>query len=59
MDGQTDVEVHRLHVRKVLKLMLEHKLYVDPRKFIFTASEIKLTGCIVGGNQSDQRLAGL
>ena len=27
MDGMADVEVHRFHVRKVLTLMREHKLY--------------------------------
>ena len=48
MDGQTDVEVHRLHVRKVLKLMLEHKLNANLKKCIFAASEIPLLGCIVG-----------
>ena len=26
MEGQTDVEVHRLHVRKVLTLMRKHKM---------------------------------
>ena len=48
MDGQTDVEVHRLHVRKVLILMREHKLYANLKKCIFAASEIPLLGCIVG-----------
>ena len=32
MDGRTDLEVHRLHVRKVLKLMREHKLYANLKK---------------------------
>ncbi|CAI5703340.1 unnamed protein product [Peronospora effusa] len=50
MDGKTDVEVHRLHVRKVLKLMREHKLYANLKKCIFAASEIPLLGCIVGKN---------
>ena len=48
MDGQTDVEVHRLHVRKILTLMREHKLYANLKKCIFTASEMPLLGCIVG-----------
>ena len=48
MDGQTDLIVHRLHVRKVLTLMREHKLYVNLKKCIFAASEIPLLGCIVG-----------
>ena len=48
MDGQTDLEVHRLHFRKVLTLMREHKLYANLKKCIFAASEIPLLGCIVG-----------
>ena len=32
MDGQTDLEVHRLHVRKVLTLMREHKLLCQPQE---------------------------
>ena len=48
MDGQTDVEVHRRHVRKVLTLMLKHKLYAKLMKCILAASEIPLLGCIVG-----------
>ena len=48
MDGMADVEVHRIHVRKVLTLMREHKLYANLKKCIFAASEIPLLGCIVG-----------
>ena len=48
MDGMADVEVHRIHVRKVLTLMREHKLYANLKKYIFAASEIPLLGCIVG-----------
>ena len=48
MDGQTDVEVHRLHVRKVLTMMRKHKLYANLKKCIFAASEILLLECIVG-----------
>ena len=47
MDGQTELEVHRLHDRKFLTLMLEHKLYANLKKCIFAASEILLLGCIV------------
>ena len=47
MDRQTDSEVHRPHVRKVLTLIREHKLYANLKKFIFAASEIPLLGCIV------------
>ena len=38
MDGQTDVEVHRVFV-KVLTLMREHTLYADLKKCIFAASK--------------------
>ena len=48
MDEQTDLEVYRLHVRKVLTLMREHKLYANLKKCIFAASELPLLGCIVG-----------
>ena len=48
IDGQADLEVHRLHVRKVLTPMREHKLYANIKKCIFAASEIPLLGCIVG-----------
>ena len=48
MDGKTDVEVHKTHVRQVLTLMRKHKLYANLKKCIFAASEIPLLGCIVG-----------
>ena len=51
MDGMADVEVHRIHVRKVLTLMREHELYANLKKCIFVASEIPLLGCIVGKNR--------
>ena len=50
MNGKTDVEVHRTHVRQVLTLMRKHKLYANLKKCIFAASEIPLLGCIVGKN---------
>ena len=37
MDGQTDVEVHRLHFRNVLTLMDKHKLCANLKKCIFAA----------------------
>uniref|UniRef100_A0AAV1U9W3 Reverse transcriptase domain-containing protein n=1 Tax=Peronospora matthiolae TaxID=2874970 RepID=A0AAV1U9W3_9STRA len=49
-DGKTDVEVHRIHVRKVLTLVREHKLFANLKKCIFAANEIPLLGCIVGKN---------
>ena len=48
MDGMTDVEIHRNHVRQALQLMRKHKLYVNRKKCIFATSEIPLLGCTVG-----------
>uniref|UniRef100_A0AAV1TQX9 Reverse transcriptase domain-containing protein n=1 Tax=Peronospora matthiolae TaxID=2874970 RepID=A0AAV1TQX9_9STRA len=50
MDGKTDVEVYGIHVRKVLTLMREHKLFANLKKCIFAANEIPLLGCIGGKN---------
>ncbi|KAF1334828.1 reverse transcriptase, partial [Globisporangium splendens] len=47
-DGKTDVEVHRLHLRRVLDLMRKHKLYANLKKCIFGSSEIPVLGCFVG-----------
>ena len=48
MDGKTDVEAHRTHVRQVLTLMRKHKLNANLKKCIFAACEIPLPECIVG-----------
>uniref|UniRef100_A0AAV1V8X2 Reverse transcriptase domain-containing protein n=1 Tax=Peronospora matthiolae TaxID=2874970 RepID=A0AAV1V8X2_9STRA len=50
MDRRKDVEVHKIHVRKVLILMREHKLFANLKKCIFAANKIPLLGCIVGEN---------
>ena len=50
MDGKSEVDVHRIHLRKVLTLMREHKLYANLKKCIFAASEIPVLGCFVGKN---------
>uniref|UniRef100_A0AAV1TCJ9 Reverse transcriptase domain-containing protein n=1 Tax=Peronospora matthiolae TaxID=2874970 RepID=A0AAV1TCJ9_9STRA len=50
MDGKTVVEVHRIHVWKVLTLMRAHKFFAYRKKCIFAANEIPLLGCIVGKN---------
>uniref|UniRef100_A0AAV1UQU6 Reverse transcriptase domain-containing protein n=1 Tax=Peronospora matthiolae TaxID=2874970 RepID=A0AAV1UQU6_9STRA len=50
MDGKTYVEIHGIHVRKVLTLMREHKLLANLKKYIFAAKEKPLLGCIVGKN---------
>ena len=39
---------HRAHTRHILTLMLAHKLYAKPKKFIFAAIEEHLLRCIVG-----------
>uniref|UniRef100_A0AAV1V192 Reverse transcriptase domain-containing protein n=1 Tax=Peronospora matthiolae TaxID=2874970 RepID=A0AAV1V192_9STRA len=50
MDGKTDVDGHRFHVRKILTLLREHKLFANLKKCIFAANEISILGCIVGKN---------
>ncbi|KAG3055511.1 hypothetical protein PI125_g25703 [Phytophthora idaei] len=50
VNGKTDVEVHKEHLRKLLGLMRKHKLYANPKKCIFGASEIPILGCLVGKN---------
>uniref|UniRef100_A0AAV1VFZ5 Reverse transcriptase domain-containing protein n=1 Tax=Peronospora matthiolae TaxID=2874970 RepID=A0AAV1VFZ5_9STRA len=50
MDGKADVEVHRIHVQKVLTLTQEHKLFANLKKCIFAANEIPLLSCIVDKN---------
>src|SRR5512138_98565 len=46
-DNLTDVEQHRLHMRQLLELMRQHKLYANLKKCIFTAPEIPVLGCFV------------
>ncbi|KAG6586721.1 reverse transcriptase [Phytophthora cinnamomi] len=50
VDGKTDEEMHRVHLRKLLELMRKHKLYANLKKCIFGASEIPVLGCLVGKN---------
>ncbi|KAG2967729.1 hypothetical protein PC121_g24259 [Phytophthora cactorum] len=50
MNGKTDVDVHKEHIRKLLGLMRKHKLYANLKKCIFGASEIPILGCLVGKN---------
>uniref|UniRef100_A0AAV1U6I6 Reverse transcriptase/retrotransposon-derived protein RNase H-like domain-containing protein n=1 Tax=Peronospora matthiolae TaxID=2874970 RepID=A0AAV1U6I6_9STRA len=50
MDGKSDVEVHRYHVRQVLTIMRKHQLFANLKKCKFAADEIPLLGCIVGKN---------
>ncbi|KAG6615942.1 reverse transcriptase [Phytophthora cinnamomi] len=50
VDWKTVVEMHRVHLRKLLELMRKHKLYANLKKCIFGASEIPVLGCLVGKN---------
>ncbi|KAG2777722.1 hypothetical protein PC129_g12214 [Phytophthora cactorum] len=50
VNGKTDVEVHKEHLRKLLGLMRKHKLYANLKKCIFGASEMPILGCLVGKN---------
>ncbi|KAG3140319.1 hypothetical protein PC128_g25207 [Phytophthora cactorum] len=50
VNGKTNVEVHKEHLRKLLGLMRKHKLYGNLKKCIFGASKIPILGCLVGKN---------
>ncbi|KAG2807896.1 hypothetical protein PC111_g16730 [Phytophthora cactorum] len=50
VNGKTDVEVHKEHLRKQLGLMRKHKLNANLKKCIFGASEIPILECLVGKN---------
>ncbi|GMF11857.1 unnamed protein product [Phytophthora lilii] len=50
VDGKTEGEMHRVHLRKLLGLMRKHKLYAILKKCIFGANEIPVLGCLVGKN---------
>ncbi|KAG3232173.1 hypothetical protein PI124_g22739 [Phytophthora idaei] len=50
VNGKTDIEVHKGHLRKLLGFMRKHKLYANPKKCNFGASEIPIRGCLVGKN---------
>ena len=49
-DDKSDVEMHRIHLRKVLVLMREHKLYANIQKCLIGLREIPVLGCFVGIN---------
>ncbi|KAG4063656.1 hypothetical protein PC123_g1470 [Phytophthora cactorum] len=59
MNGKTDVEVHKEHLRKLLGLMRMLKLYANLKKCIFGASEIPILGCLVGKNGERRQFLGL
>ncbi|KAE9045109.1 hypothetical protein PR003_g2162 [Phytophthora rubi] len=50
VDGKSEVEMHKEHLRKLFALMRKHKLYANLKKCIFGASEIPVLGCLVGKN---------
>ncbi|KAG2810065.1 hypothetical protein PC118_g21505 [Phytophthora cactorum] len=50
VNGKTDVEVHKEHLRKLLGLTRKHTLCANLKKCIFGASEIPILGCLVGKN---------
>ncbi|POM80019.1 LOW QUALITY PROTEIN: Retrovirus Polyprotein [Phytophthora palmivora] len=45
--GQTAMEVHLKHLRRVFEVMRANKLYVNIDKCVFVAEEIKVLGCFV------------
>ena len=48
--NKSDVEMHKIHLRKVLELMRKHKLYANIQKCIIGQPEIPVLGCFVGKN---------
>ncbi|KAE8887990.1 hypothetical protein PF005_g20872 [Phytophthora fragariae] len=50
VDGKSEVEIHKEHLRKLFALMRKHKLYANLKKWIFGVSEIPVLGCLVGKN---------
>ncbi|KAE9164310.1 hypothetical protein PF005_g30087 [Phytophthora fragariae] len=50
VDGKSEVEMHKEHLRRLFALMRKHKLYANLKKCIFGANEIPVFGCLVGKN---------
>ncbi|KAE8957220.1 hypothetical protein PF011_g31217 [Phytophthora fragariae] len=50
VDGKSEVEMHKEHLRRLFALMRKHKLYANLKKCIFGAREIHVLGCLVGKN---------
>ncbi|KAE8894243.1 hypothetical protein PF003_g22031 [Phytophthora fragariae] len=50
VDGKSEVEMYKEHLRRLFALMRKHKLYANLKKCIFGASEIPVLGCLVGKN---------
>ena len=49
-DGNSDLEVHRLHFRKTLTLTRDYKLYANHETCLSVISEVPLLGCILDTN---------
>ena len=49
-DGLSDVEVHRLHLRRVLQILRDNGLYANLQKCMFGVEEIPVLGDFVGVN---------
>ncbi|POM69840.1 Pol protein [Phytophthora palmivora] len=45
--GQTAMEVHLKHLRRVFEVMRANKLYANIDKCVFAAEEVKVLGCFV------------
>ncbi|GMF55608.1 unnamed protein product [Phytophthora fragariaefolia] len=50
VNGKSDVEMHKEHLRKLFALMRKHKRYANLKKCIIGASEIHVLACLVGKN---------
>lgn len=46
----TDVEMHRVHRRRLVALMRKHKVCTNLKKCTFGTDEIPVLGCLVGKN---------
>ena len=49
-DGKSEVEVRKMHLRKVLELMRQDKLCANVKKCTFGASGVPVLGSFVGKN---------
>src|SRR5215469_6425229 len=47
MDGKSALEMHRIHLKKVLQIMKDNELYANLRKCMFGVPEIPVLGCYV------------
>ncbi|KAE9005871.1 hypothetical protein PR001_g17344 [Phytophthora rubi] len=59
VDGKSEVEMHKEHLRKLFALVRKNKLFANLKKCIFGASEIPVLGCLVGKNGELRQFLGL